>query len=67
MLKEGKAFNSKDALEKLGVDGLGLEKLWRAQEGEGMVKFGGELMKGKGVVGVGGGGGLAQPGASLRQ
>lgn len=42
VLKDGKAYNAKEACEKLGVDAAGLEKMWGICKGaKKMVKFGG--------------------------
>ena len=43
-LAQGVVFNAKDACEKLGVDGTGLDKLWQPAQ---KVKFGGGFYCGK--------------------
>jgi len=41
-LAQGKVYNAKDAADKLGVDGQGLEKKWRKlTRGKDLIKFGG--------------------------
>jgi len=41
-LAQGKVYNAKDAAEKLGVDGAGLELKWRKlTKGKDLIKFGG--------------------------
>lgn len=52
VLKEKKAYNAKQAMEKLNVDGDGLEKLWRDQlkKNVNLIKFGGGFYCGKLIV-----------------
>lgn len=48
VIAQGKVYNAKDACEKLGIDGMGLDKEWsKLKRGTNLVKFGGGFYAGK--------------------